>query len=238
MTRYDPAWLDREYNNRARIPEHPQIFERWRRASALARETGPCALDLRYGDVPNETLDVFPAARDRAPVLVFIHGGYWRALDKSDQSFVAPSFVADGAMVVVPNYALCPAVTIETIALQMVKALAWTLAPCRAVRRRPAAHRRRRPFGRRAPGGDAAVLRLASGRWRDLPARLVRGALPISGLFDLEPLRQTPFLQDDLRLTPSAVQQLSPAGSQRRGRHAVRRGRCRRERRVPAPERG
>jgi arylformamidase len=59
-------------------------------------------------------------------VLVFIHGGYWRALDKSDHSFIAPSFTRDGACVVVPNYALCPAVTIPEITLQMVRAVAWT----------------------------------------------------------------------------------------------------------------
>ena len=69
---------------------------------------------------------MFPAARDDAPVLFFIHGGYWRALDKRDLSFIGPSFTREGAMVVIPNYALAPAVTIEAIALQMVQALAWT----------------------------------------------------------------------------------------------------------------
>src|SRR5437868_4397919 len=125
MVHPDPAWLDRQYNNRARIPEHPQIFERWHKASAAARDGLAGELDLRYGDLPGETIDVFPAAEANAPVLVFIHGGYWRSLDKSDVSFVAPTFVNAGATVVLPNYALCPAVGIETIALQMVAALAW-----------------------------------------------------------------------------------------------------------------
>ena len=68
MSRFDPAWLDVQYNNRARIPEHPQIFERWARASAHARENAACRIDLPYGEGPNETLDVFPAARPDAPV--------------------------------------------------------------------------------------------------------------------------------------------------------------------------
>jgi len=71
LPRPDPAWLDRQYNNRARVPDHAAIFERWARASALAREGSRCHLDLPYGSGPNETLDVFPAADANAPVLVF-----------------------------------------------------------------------------------------------------------------------------------------------------------------------
>ena len=103
MARFDPAWLDAQYSARARIPEHPQIFERWEKASALAREGLSRRLDVAYGDGPNETLDIFPTTRADAPVLVFIHGGWWRTLDKRDLSFVAPSFVHAGAMVVLPN---------------------------------------------------------------------------------------------------------------------------------------
>ena len=125
MTSLDPDWLDRQYNNRALIPEHPEIFDRWSRASALAREKSVCQIDLRYARGPNDTLDVFVPRLQNAPVLVFIHGGYWRSLDKRDVSFVAPSFVQDGAMVVVPNYALCPGVTIEEMTLQLVRALVW-----------------------------------------------------------------------------------------------------------------
>src|SRR5262245_12922912 len=97
MSQNDPAWLDVQYNNRARIAEHPQIFARWAESAALARERLPGKLDIRYGSEAGETLDVFPAAQPGAPVLVFIHGGYWRSLDKSDHSFIAPAFVEAGA---------------------------------------------------------------------------------------------------------------------------------------------
>jgi arylformamidase len=207
---YDPTWLDAQYNNRTRIPEHPQIFERWRRASAQSREHSDCLLDLRYGSAPGETLDVFPAKREASPVLVFIHGGWWRAFDKSDHSFIAPSFVEDGAMVVLPNYALCPAVTIDQIALQMVRALAWTW-------RNAALHggdARRIVVAGHSAGGHLATMLLCCD-WSSvdvaLPARPVQGALSISGLYDLEPLRQAAFLNVDLRLTPEAVRRLSPA---------------------------
>ncbi len=208
--RLDPAWLDTQYNNRALVPEHGQIMEGWAQASALARQASRSTLDVAYGNGPNETLDVFPTSAANAPVLVFIHGGYWRSLDKADFSFVAPSFTADGAMVVVPNYALCPAVSMETIALQTARAVQW-------VWQHAAEHggdpNRITVVGHSAGGHLAAML--VSCRWKqlaeELPAQLVSGALSISGLFDLEPLRHTPFLQGDLRLTPASVKRLSPA---------------------------
>jgi arylformamidase len=210
MARVDPAWLDAQYNNRARIPEHPEIFERWASASALAREKSSHRLDVPYGFGSNETLDIFPCARAGAPVLVFVHGGYWRSLDKRDHSFVAPSFVQDGAMVVVPNYGLCPAVTIEDIAMQTARALAWTYRNAVAYGGDP----ERIVVVGHSAGGHLATM-LLSCHWRalagDLPARLVGSALSISGLFDLEPLRHTPFLKGDLRLTPASVRRLSPA---------------------------
>jgi arylformamidase len=211
MTTPDAAWLDRQYNNRARIPEHPEIFARWERASALAREKSTCQLDMPYGKGRDEALDLFLPLRADAPILVFIHGGYWRALDKRDVSFVCPSFVQAGAMVVVPNYSLCPAVTIDEIALQMVRALAWVY------RNAPAygADRDQIVVAGHSAGGHLATM-LLSCLWsevdRDLPAGLVRAAMSISGLYDLEPLSHTPFLMDDLRLTSEAVQRLSPAG--------------------------
>ena len=210
MTQHDPAWLDVQYNNRARIPEHPQIFERWMRASALAREKLIGTLDIAYGSEPGETLDVFDARRPGAPVLVFIHGGYWRSLDKREHSFVAPAFVDAGAAVVVPNYALCPAVTIEAIALQTTRALAWTF-------RNIARHRgdpRRIVVAGHSAGGHLAAMLLACD-WAkvgaDLPADLLRCAIAISGVFDLEPLVHTPFLLGDLRLTAESARRLSPA---------------------------
>jgi arylformamidase len=210
MQQLDPQWLDGQYNNRARVADYARFLERWTQASALSRERLSRRLDVRYGAGAAETLDVFPTHRAGAPVLVFIHGGYWRALDKSDVSFIAPSFVADGAMVVVPNYALCPAVTIDTIALQLTRAIEWVWRHAALYGGDP----KRIVVAGHSAGGHLAALLLAC-RWQqvaaDLPPRLLAGALSISGMFDLEPLRHTPFLQPDLRLTPESVARLSPA---------------------------
>jgi len=210
MSRYDAAWLDDQYNNRARVPDYARHLGRWAEASALSRAGSDGRLDLRYGDGALENLDVFRIATPGAPVLVFVHGGYWRALDKSDFSFVAPVFNQAGAMVVVPNYALCPTVTVEHICLQLVRALQWVWAHAAEHGGDPS----RIVVAGHSAGGHLAAM-LLSCRWKQvddaLPAQLVSGALSISGLFDLEPLRHTPFLQGDLQLTPASVARLSPA---------------------------
>jgi len=210
MPAYDPAWLDRMYNNRALVPEHAVHFARWGELSRQARASWPCELDLAYGDGPNETLDVFPAAQPNSPVVVFIHGGYWRSLDKADHSFVAPALTAAGACVMVPNYALCPAVTIAQITLQMVRALAWTWRHAARYGGDPS---RITVIGHSAGGHLAAMLLTCAWKAvsRDLPAQLVKDALSISGLYELESIMHTPFVQGDLRLTPAQVLKASPA---------------------------
>ena len=215
MATQDAAWHDRMYNNRALVPDFADHFDRWRKGSELARQQRRCITDVAYGDGPLETLDIFPASRPDAPVVVFIHGGYWRSLDKADHSFVAPPLLDMGACVVVVNYALCPGteampVTIPDIALQCARSIAW-------VWRHIGAHGGNRDdlsvIGHSA-GGHLAAMMLACD-WKkvgkDLPKDLVRKAMSISGLFDLEPVRKTPFVQVDLKLTPRQVQLASPA---------------------------
>ena len=211
--RKPPSWYDEQYDNRTRVADSAAILARWAEASALVRGRAHCHLDLRYGADPGQTLDVFtpdPAfAGGFAPVLVIIHGGYWRALDKSDYSFLAASFTDEGALVVVPNYDLCPNVSIERIATQLTEAVAWAW--------RHAAEHGGDPsrivlLGHSAGGHLAAMLSCCDWKRvaRDLPRRLVKGAMSVSGLHDLAPVARVPFLQADLRLDAAAVRRLSP----------------------------
>jgi len=215
---YDPVWLERMYNNRALVPDYAGYLDRWERASAQVRATHPCSLDVPYGEGEGERLDIFPADNARAggvPVMVFIHGGYWRSLDKSGHSFVSPAFTRAGVCVVVLNYALCPGspqapVSVAHIVRQMEKALAWV---GRNITHHGGSPRCITAVGHSA-GGQLAALLLTS-VWpligADLPDGLVRNALSISGVHDLEPLRHTPFLQESLHLTEEQVLQCSPA---------------------------
>jgi len=211
---HDGAWHDRMYNNRALVPEHEAHFTYWRDASLLARKEQRCFQDIAYGHGLNEALDIFPAKNAHspkgAPVMVFIHGGYWRSLDKSDHSFVAPSFTEQGACVVVPNYALCPAVTISQITMQMVKAVAWVY---RNIHRFGGDPRRITLVGHSAGGHLVTMLLACDWRAYDyaLPHDLATRALSISGLYELESIRATPFLNDTLRLTEEVAVQNSPA---------------------------
>lgn len=212
--KFDADWLERQYNNRARVPESADLMAAWARESARVRQSARAQLDQPYGSHPSETLDIFlpskPGAH-AAPVLFFIHGGWWRALDKSDHSWLAPAFCDQGAVVVIPNYALCPQVTIEHIALQMTRALAWTWRHAGELSADP----RRLLVAGHSAGGHLSAMMLCA-RWDlvdpAMPPAAVQRALSLSGVFDLEPLRQTPFLQKDLRLTSASVQRLSPAG--------------------------
>lgn len=213
MKQADGAEFDRLYNNRARVPDYADYFARWAQASAAARQTQPCRLDVPYGAGPFETLDIFPGSgriAGGAPVLVFLHGGYWRALDKADHSFIAPPFTQSGACVVIPNYALCPAVSVADIVLQMVRALAWTHRHIAAQGGDPA----RITVAGHSAGGHLAAMLLTC-LWPvyapDLPARLIKNALSISGLYELRSILQTPSLQASLRLDAAQVSKLSPA---------------------------
>lgn len=204
-----PQELDHQYNARAAIPDHPEIFERWRADSRLARDGLRWEADCHFGSSPAETLDFYPAAVPNAPLLVFIHGGYWRSLDKRDFSFLAPTFVKAGVAVAIPNYGLAPATPIAEMVRQMLRAMAWLYRHGAEL----GIDRRRIAVAGHSAGAHLAAMMLAAD-WPlmagDLPRDLLRGATCISGLYDLQPLVRTLFLQDDLRLDDATAQRVSP----------------------------
>jgi arylformamidase len=214
MEKRDPAALDKLYNNRLLVPECMDILQRWTQDSAATRQTADCKLDVPYGQGDKEKLDIFLAAKSSmskaAPVLIFIHGGYWRSLDKADQSFLAPAFTKQGSCVVIPNYSLCPAVTVSDIVLQLVKAVAWVYKNIDKYGGDP----KRITVAGHSAGGHLVAM-LLSCLWpkfdKTLSNDVVKNALSISGLFEMETPMHSPYLQDSLHLTMPEVKRISPA---------------------------
>jgi len=205
----DVAYWESLYNNRAAVPDFQQYFDRWNARSEETRRRVRCSLDVPYGPHPMEKMDLFmPAGASRA-CLMFIHGGYWRALDKKGHSFVAAELVRHGVTVAVPNYALCPAVTVEEIVRQVLQACAWL-------------YRNGTNFG--APLGNLYVSGHSAGGHLtamaiaalfpvfrpDLPRKVVRGGLAISGVYDLRDLVNVPSVNNDVRLKPAQAEKASP----------------------------
>ena len=207
--RYTAEFCEREYNARASIPEHPQIFARWAEQSAAVRRLRACVIDLNYGETTGERLDLFPASRDGAPLLVYIHGGYWRSLDKSDFAWIAPPFVNHGVSVALLNYGLAPATPMEEIVRQMLRAHAWLYRNGDRLGFDP----NRICLVGHSAGAHLTAMMMAA-IWpafgADLPADLVKGGLAISGIYDLEPLRHAPFIRADLGLDAKRARLLSP----------------------------
>jgi arylformamidase len=191
-----------EYNNRARVPENPVHMAGWARDATAYRDNqnGHWHV-LRYGPGARHTIDFFPAGNNEGPIVVFIHGGYWQALDSSSFSHLAAGLNAHGISVAIPGYDLCPNVAIAEIIRQMRTAarelarLEWPLV-----------------MSGHSAGGHLAACLLATD-WRafdpSLPRHPVTAAYTISGLFDLVPLVST-TLNNALRLDEAAAREASP----------------------------
>lgn len=185
------------------------IFARRIAASVQARADFLHRSGVAYGPGPSDRLDLFPAAgTSDAPVMIFIHGGFWRSLDAALFSFVARGFVPHGAAVVVLDYPLIPGVRLADIVTSCRLAIAWV-------------HRHARTFGAspdklfvsgNSAGGHLAAL-LADRAWpttAGLPDDVIKGACAMSGLYDLEPVRLS-SQNDTLNLTGEEVERLSPS---------------------------
>jgi len=210
MKKEHPEYYSQQYDTRASVPDHPWIFTRWLKESAHVRRTSAALLDLAYGEADGERLDFFPAPRGGAPLLVFIHGGWWRSLDKSDFSFIAPAYTRAGFNVALTNYTLAPQASIAAIVRQQLQALAWLYRHAEQYDFDP----ERIVVAGHSAGAHLAAMMLAA-IWpavgADLPSDLLKGGILMSGIYDLEPVRHTDFVNVDLKLTEQDIEPLSPA---------------------------
>jgi arylformamidase len=205
---YDQAALDREYNNSGKVPNAAELIAWYPAESARARDTLPVRLDLRYGPKPGETLDVFlPEGGGPWPVHVFVHGGYWRSLDKQDFSFVARGLQPAGVLVAVINYALIPTVDMDELVRQVRASVAWLHRNVAALGGDPA----RITVSGHSAGGHLVAMLMSTDweRFAGLPGDVLKAGCGISGLYDLEPIRLS-YLNQTLGLTMETARRSSP----------------------------
>lgn len=204
--------LEAEYNNSGKVPEYPQFVARWEQESADFRATHPRSeFDLAYGDSERQKVDVFHAdGGDSRPLVMYIHGGYWQRGDRKLYSHVAQGFLAHGYSVAIPSHDLCPEVSLTEIVRQVRSAVAFLHT------------RSQQPLvivGHSAGGHLTAMV--AATDWSDFGlagVEVVRGAVPMSGLFDLDPLRCT-SVNDAVHMTEEEARLQSPVFMLKRTEH-------------------
>ena len=200
--------LDRQFNARGTVPDISPFLASYRNESARMLATLPCFRDVSFGPGADETLHIFPVTGvERAPVFVFLHGGYWRLLSKDDSCFMAENFTRQGVAVVALNYSLAPSVTLPEIVAQVRGAVAWLwnhgasfgLDPDRLV------------VAGSSAGGHLAGMVLAGG-WKaglGVPDDVVKGAFGVSGLYDLSLVPRT-HINEWMRLDATTAHAMSP----------------------------
>ena len=199
--------IDEQYDVEASVPDFKVYARHFTEQSQLARHRLKAKLNVAFGPTLDETLDIFPSTESNAPVFVFIHGGYWRMLSSKEFSCVALGLNQLGITTVVVNYALAPKVSIDEITRQARAAVAWVLRnidryggdPYRVV------------VGGHSAGGHLTAMCLQTD-WVEeygLPHDPLRGAVMVSGLYDLRPLRFS-NMQPMLQLDDGVIQRNSP----------------------------
>jgi arylformamidase len=202
--------LESNYNNMARRPDAPELLQDLAGRSAAYRLRADAALDCRYDDGERELLDLFRCGERDAPLFVYIHGGYWQRGDKSMYSYLAEAFNAAGIDVAIVGYPLCPQVSMTRLVASIRSALAWLARNAGELGVNPA----RINLCGHSAGGHLTAMALATA-WHDLgddlPDDLLKSAIPISGLYRLEPLLAT-TISDLLHLTPAEIDAWSRPG--------------------------
>lgn len=208
---YDSDALYAQYNNRAMIaPDALEAIkvDQGRRTEAFLASSVKSELDIAYGPHPRERLDIFLPEGKNPPLFAYIHGGYWQWNDKEPFAFLCEELVPAGAAFANIEYALCPGVSLTELTAQVRRAIGflWHNAD------RYGYDQNRIVVSGHSAGGHLTAMMMATD-WPaldpDLPGNIVAGGLPISGIYDIEPLRMTP-LNEAVRMDKAEARRLSP----------------------------
>jgi arylformamidase len=198
--------MEYQYNPRESVPEYPQLAKKRAEQSRRVRESAKSWLGVPYGSSPREKLDIYPADQPGGPVLIYIHGGYWRSGSKEDNCNFVPVFTKRGASVVLVEYDLCPSVTISDIVRQTRSAIVWVYRNILRYSGNPS----KIYLSGHSAGGHLTAMALAHD-WTSegLPRDLIKGAVATSGVYDLDMVMRI-SVQEEVRLTPELAQENSP----------------------------
>jgi arylformamidase len=195
----DRAALDVAYNNGNAVGSSrlERYRDAWKTRSDKLRASRQPQLDLRYGETPRERLDFYASGKPKAPTLLFIHGGYWQMNDKEGFGFIAEGPLAHGFNVALVEYTLAPEARMDRICAEIRRAVDWLLANLARLGGDPA----KLLVSGHSAGGHLTAIAMAN------PA--VAGGIPISGIFDLEPIRLN-YLNEKLKLDEAEAARNSP----------------------------
>ena len=198
--------MEYQYNPRVSVPEYPELAKVRAAQARTVRDSAKSWLNVAYGSSPRELLDIYAADKPAGPVLVYIHGGYWRSGSKEDNCNFVPTFTQRGATVVLVEYDLCPQVTVSDIVRQTRSAIAWTYKNIVRYGADPA----KLFIAGHSAGGHLTAMALAHDWEKDgLPRDLIKGAVATSGVYDLQMVMQI-SVQEDVRMTPEIAAANSP----------------------------
>ncbi|QRP47962.1 alpha/beta hydrolase [Amycolatopsis sp. FDAARGOS 1241] len=204
---YHQADLDRQYSPSSCVADISTFLTAYAVQSAQTRTEVPVRTDILYGSLPCETVDFFSAPGPDAPLLVFVHGGYWRELSKSDSSFPARGLVPAGAAFAAIDYGLAPEYRLDEIVGQVRRGIWWLVENARDL----GVDSRRITLAGSSAGAHLVLMALLDG-WMPAgthPTDVFAGAILLSGVYDLEPVRHT-YVNEPLGLDADAAARLSP----------------------------
>lgn len=202
----DDATINAQFSPRIAVPDCEEWLARDAKLSAQTRARLRHTADIAYGESPGERLDVFPASNPKAPIHVYIHGGYWRALDKKDFSYVAEPLVAGGATTVVINYDLCPKVTLDAVVQQTRNAVIWIYRHAGLL----GGDADKIYLSGSSAGAHLVAMMLAEDWTRSpVPADVIKGAACLTGIYQIDPVLRIQA-NEEIRLKPEMVARNSP----------------------------